>query len=334
MPSNRDIARISESPSLINPGATPRRRERRPIERFFDHLEANADTLWQVPELETARELLGGAGTASDTGGDDEGDGDDIYGAAYEDVVYRDSTGDGNDADMLEAGGDITDYELEGESSRLAARLAFLGTVARLWKWVAVMAADWQSRHSPAEDHAAAGATRLGNPLAACEAIRSWRQQAVVNCERLSELMQTIERQPLVASSSSQEALVEYDRRRVIKETLLEKVIATSVAMREAELLFDSLLQPAEPPKEMAQAEEFWRESTALWRALVHNDAHQVRDRWPAFLSAVRHLPLLYVPLTKGGDGERSPRPAACSRTFASCCGDCRGWACSARRAS
>ncbi len=289
---------------------------RRPIERFFDHLEANADTLWQVPELETARELLGDAGGGSDTGDDDESEGDDIYGAAYEDVVYRDSTGDGNDADMLEAGGDITDYELEGESSRLAARLTFLGTVARLWKWVAVTAADWQSRHAIVGDQVTPGAKPGGNPLATCEAIRSWRQQAVVNCERLSELMQTIERQPLVASSSSQEALVEYDRRRVIKETLLEKVIATSVAMREAELLFDSLLQSSEPPKQAAQVEEFWQESTALWRALVHNDAQQVRDRWPAFLSAVRHLPLLYVPLTKGGDARKITAARSLQQNF------------------
>jgi hypothetical protein len=277
---------------------------RRPIERFFDHLEANADALWQVPELETAGALLGDA-AASETADENEEDGDDIYQAAYEDVVYRDSTGDGIDADMLEAGGDITDYELEGESSRLATRLAFLGTVARLWKSVAVMAADWKSRHAATGDWAARGPNHVGNPLASCASMQSWRQQALGNTERLSELMQTIERQPLVASSSSQEALVEYDRRRVIKETLLEKVIATTVAMREAQLLFDSLLEPGEPPKAPADLEEFWRQSTELWGALVHNDVQQIRARWPAFLSQIRRLPLLYVPLTKGGDARK-----------------------------
>jgi hypothetical protein len=287
---------------------------RRPIERFFDHLEANADTLWQVPELETASALLGDA-AAGETADEREEDGDDIYQAAYEDVVYRDSTGDGIDADMLEAGGDITDYELEGESSRLATRLAFLATVARLWKSVAVMAADWQSRHDSTGDQATHGDNR-DNPLASSASMRSWRQQAVANCERLSELMQTIERQPLVASSSSQEALVEYDRRRVIKETLLEKVIATSVAMREAQLLFDSLLQAGEAPKAPADLEEFWRQSTALWSALIHSDAQQIRNLWPAFLSQIRRLALLYVPLTKGGDTRKITAARSLQQNF------------------
>jgi hypothetical protein len=63
--------------------------------------------------------------------GDDD---DDLFSAAYENVVYRDSTADDVDADMLEGpsiGGDNGD-ELEGEQRRLFSRLAFLGTLA-LW---------------------------------------------------------------------------------------------------------------------------------------------------------------------------------------------------------
>ena len=61
-------------------------------------------------------------------------------------------------------------------------------------------------------------------------------------------------------------------------------------AMREAQLLFDSLLQTGEPPKAPADLEEFWRQSTALWSALVHSDAQQIRDRWPAFLLSLIHI--------------------------------------------
>ena len=53
-------------------------------------------------------------------------------------MVYRDSTADGVDADMLEGasiGGDNGD-ELEGEQRRFFSRLAFLGTLAALWKQV------------------------------------------------------------------------------------------------------------------------------------------------------------------------------------------------------
>src|SRR5690606_8537015 len=56
------------------------------IGKFFAHLEANADEYWQVPSLEL--DLL--LGEASDD--DEEDEEEDLYGAAFDDVIYRDST--------------------------------------------------------------------------------------------------------------------------------------------------------------------------------------------------------------------------------------------------
>ena len=49
---------------------------------------------------------------------DDEAD--ELYGAAYEDMVYRDSTDDGFDADIIDECTDGTEFELEEEAQRSA----------------------------------------------------------------------------------------------------------------------------------------------------------------------------------------------------------------------
>ena len=53
---------------------------------------------------------------------------EELYGAAYEDMVYRDSTDDGFDADIIDECTDGTEFELEEEAQRLGQRLEFLST--------------------------------------------------------------------------------------------------------------------------------------------------------------------------------------------------------------
>jgi hypothetical protein len=312
---------VASGPSEAAPRAASLDDKRRTLKRFFDHLEANADALWQVPELETARELLGNGGAAAEA--DEERDEDDTYSAAYEDVIYRDSTADGIDAEMLEAGSDPSDYELEGESSRLASRLALLSTVARLWKTAAVFGANLCQpgvEAASAEDEGDRQKTATAPRLLGCESVAAWREQAASNHRRLDQLIHTIERQPLAPSSASQESLVEYDRRRVIKETLLEKVIATSVAMTEARQVLDAIDEPPdrsdEPGPDAAGEPADCREIARMWRAVLSGDAAAVRGRWPAFLAAVRERPLLYVPLSKGGDGRKVAAARCLQHTF------------------
>jgi hypothetical protein len=247
-------------------------------------------------------------------------------------VIYRDSTADGIDAEMLEAGSDPSDYELEGESSRLASRLALLSTVARLWKAVAIAAGE-HARVGSTSDIGEANSNAdpplsARQPLVSDESVAAWQRQAAENRERLGQLIVTIERQPLTASSASQDALMEYDRRRVIKETLLEKVVATSVAMTEAQQLLEAIRpsnaaaaeiheeKPAEKSAGPLSAADDWREIVRLWQALLAQDAGAVRERWGTFLAAVRRRPLLYVPLARGGDGRRIAAARHLQHTF------------------
>ena len=87
--------------------------------------------------LSQSVEFLDALDGDAEEGDADEDDPKNLFSAAYDEVTYRDSTGDGREADMLEGRGPSADFELDFEAARLGPRLAFLATVARLWKLAA-----------------------------------------------------------------------------------------------------------------------------------------------------------------------------------------------------
>src|SRR5262249_12856165 len=141
------------------------------VAKFLQHLEASADIYWQVPEFELAsiseedldeedavdeelaseieeEEAEDRSSGSTDSWQDD--DPEQIYSAAYEDMVYRDSTDDGFDADIIDEFTDGTEIELEEEAQRLGQRLEFLSTIARLWRQTAIA---WKMDAHDAQRH-------------------------------------------------------------------------------------------------------------------------------------------------------------------------------------
>ncbi len=120
--------------------------------KFFDYLEANADVYWEVPQWQPGEFAGGGERASQDqsisAGGRDaddadpeaEADDEGLFSAAYENMVYRDSTADGTEADMLEGPGygEPSNDELDRAARRLSGRLAFLAMLANLWKSAAL----------------------------------------------------------------------------------------------------------------------------------------------------------------------------------------------------
>ncbi len=251
------------------------------VRRFFDLLEANAEDYWQVP---TADLLEGppprGAAPLDDLAEEeadaDEDDERNLYGAAYDEMVYIDSTGDGVDADMLESGSSpATDFELEQEARRVGERLTFLRTVGSLWKAAAV-----------------GGGPTSAWPLDV-ETLRRWLDQAVTHQRKLVELLQRIDARHLPTPSGNRDSLLEFDRRRGIKELLVDKVILTTVEMADAvRTLRAALPDDADAATSMDY----------LLRAVVRGDAASVRAQWPNFVESLSAHALLYVPLNKAGD--------------------------------
>lgn len=234
--------------------------------RFFDHLEANADEYWQVPTLEGVRRK-------------EQEKSEDLYGAAYEGVTYRDSTGDDDEGVVAEGGAPRDDFDLEAEGESIGRRLAFLTTVARLWQVAALRSAE---PVSPERN----------------EALQSWLETARGHQQQLLNLMDALHEYPVAPPWGSYDLVVEYDRRRVLKEQLLYTIIGTCLettlavgAIRGAMGLAEA--GPDTPPWEPLVLE--------LEECLFRGDAARARAVLPAFLRQFRDEPLLFTALSDDG---------------------------------
>ncbi len=218
-----------------------------------------------------------------DEDGDDEDDDDDdeLYSAAYDDVVYVDSTADGIEADMLESGPDpATDLELEHEARRVSERLEFLQTVATLWK----RAATTCDSRSPA-------------PLEAAT-LNRWLDQARANERGLLDLLGSVSRQRVPEPSNSRDSLLEFEQRRAIRESLAEKIVTSAVEVADAARTIRVALPNLPADARLDPVDD-------VLRAIVRGDRDAVTEQWPELLAHLQTQTLLYVPLNKGGDPGR-----------------------------
>jgi hypothetical protein len=250
------------------------------LRRFFDSLEANADVFWTVPDLSLDNTFVKETLDDVPAGGDDDEDegetGDeDLFAAAYEEMVYRDSTSDGIDADMLEAGpSPASDYELDAESRRLAGRLEFLGTVAVLWR-----------------SAASAAIAAKGGELIDDEFVDRWLPQAEENEAKLLELLAAVNGRRIPSPTASRDSLLEFDRRRGVKLVLLDQIVATTVETANAARLMRAAGKSAVPDH-----------ATRLLQAVLRGDEGAVNAQWPQFVTHLRTQAVLYVSPSRGGD--------------------------------
>ncbi len=258
--------------------------------KFLDYLEANAEQFWNVPSFSLGNHKPNGH-ARSEPAEDDDEDGD-RFDSAYEGMVFRDSTDDGVEGSIFETD-DSTHDELVGESRRVADRLTFLGTVARLWKHAA-MSPAFRAVTGPAADAQgrAARASALGR----------WIEQAQQNLADLEQLVASIRDYKIPAPAANHDAHVEYDRRRMTKESLLERVIATSVETADAARLLQAAMTvltdsppPGQPGDELYQ-------TISVFAALLGQDASAAREAAGRLCKVLVQQPLLYVPLAKGGN--------------------------------
>ncbi len=243
------------------------------IIKFFDHLEANAEEYWQVPDLES----IGPTPTEERE--------EDVFDAAYEGVVYQDTTDDNEDSSVAD-GGPVEEFELETEGERLEKRLHFLSTLSRLWQ-IAARAA--------AEDE------RAGHGWG--QSLGSWLRTARDNRRRLSNLLEVIHAHPLHEPTGDYDSLVEFDRRRVVKEQLLFAAIGacldTSMAVGS---LQGALGERGDDSTEADAGSPAWEPfAIRLERALFAGEAAAAREVLPSFLELFQSEPLLFAPLAEGG---------------------------------
>ncbi|OYV90111.1 MAG: hypothetical protein B7Z73_06380, partial [Planctomycetia bacterium 21-64-5] len=275
--------------------------------KFLDYLEANAEQFWEVPELD----LLAGRNQAHDDElalEEDEGQ-ESLFDAAYDEMTYRDSTDDGFDSAMLEGQGPASDFELDAEADRIGKRLEFLITVARLWKRAASIALSGEKgvRNLLPEQPEGGWAYKVPDTFFAAspaaedtrDALSGWCARARQNRRRLQELLLAVHRFALPAPLGTHESLVEYDRRRILKETLLAKIVIASAETASVELWLSAALDATPDESELPAWE---RAAIDVLRALFQGHAALVRERLPTLLSALTDQPILYVPLSRQGN--------------------------------
>ena len=295
------------------------------VAKFFAHLESSADTYWQVPEfqlshdasnegddddseldsLEADDDVARDADADDEPWDDDEDEVDELYGAAYEDMVYRDSTDDGFDADIIDEYTEGSGLELEEEAQRLGQRLEFLSTVAGLWRHAAI---TWSSEVAAQSDRQ--------------QLLDNWCEQAVSRYDELLELLETVHRFPIPQPTGSYDSMVEFDRQRMIKDSLVEQIIATCVETADASRLILATSGAGKVGKRGAKCQLTSGGSVDVLRGVLAGDAAEVARHWPEFTNWLTSQELLYVPLPKGG----RPRRIVRARTLGQLLHELLGW--------
>ncbi|MDX1945914.1 MAG: hypothetical protein SFU86_10995 [Pirellulaceae bacterium] len=258
--------------------------------KFLDYLEANAEGFWQVPRFQLGGKPSAGRGDA--IGNDDDEDDAERFESAYEGMVFRDSTDDGIEGSIFETD-ESTHDELLSESKRVADRLAFLATVARLWRLTAI---------SPALRVLAAQGSQSAASAARITALHRWIEQAEANRAALADLLAVVRDYRIPTPAADHDSMVEYDRRRMTKESLLERVIGTSVETADAARMLQAAVAVLEGSEPRAAPEDELRRGVVVFAALLKQDLPAAREACGDLLKALARQPLLYVPLAKGGD--------------------------------
>jgi hypothetical protein len=242
------------------------------VQKFFDYLEANAEELWHVPRLEPP--AVEGAVEEEN-----------LYGAAYEDVTWKDSADDDEESSVAGSDSERKQFDLEVEGPRLEHCLRFQATLARLWGVAAraIVAESWFSSGS------SMGALTTD----------AWLNTARQNLERLLALLDNLNNHPIPSPQGTYESLVEYDRRRVFKEQLLYAAIGTSLDMTMAVGALTGA--GGREDADVSHLPGWGRQALRLERALFRCDVQAVKDVLTGFVEQFRQEPLLFTTLADGG---------------------------------
>lgn len=249
------------------------------VRKFFDYLEANAGDYWHVPSLDPEQLPM-------PTSTDDE---DDLFGAAYEGMTYRDTSDDGAEGSVFDEGEPRKEFVLEAEAEPLGKRLRFLSALAQLWQ-VAV-----RGRRAP-EGTESGLATSAGNEF------EGWLATARENLGRLMALLDALDDHKIPRPTGSHESLVEYDRHRILKEQLQYATIGTCLDTALAVgALRGASPDPSSRENPAAGAPRWESTAVRLEAAIWRGDPEGVRQLLPVFMESFRSERLIFTALADGG---------------------------------
>ncbi|MEZ6124700.1 MAG: hypothetical protein R3C49_16250 [Planctomycetaceae bacterium] len=272
------------------------------LRRLFAFLEANAGVFWEVPSLKefVDRHRRAGSQEGAEDGTDDDGldmdhlfDDDapddeesELFQAAYDDVVFRDSADDGHEGDTIDEGYGPGTTEFEIIYRQIEPRLKFLHTVGSLWS---SSAATLSGR-----------AEQMGELVQEQqEHLSAWLTTIRHFLKELGQLVTEVRDHEIEVWSADLEANIEYDIQMQSRYLLMQNVISTTVEFLMAErMLCSVLLDDRHLPED---GREFDRRLVVMLRAVLNHDVETVRKNFRTFSNSLQRRPLLYVPFENGG---------------------------------
>lgn len=268
----------------------------RMIQKFFDYLEANANEYWEVPEFDLATEIPTTEKRDTEISADPEDADDDqeegLYQAAYEEVVFRDSTDDGMEGSIYDPD-HSTEVELDERSRHLADRLKFIEGISHLWK-----SAAWGKDELSKET----GVERISS-------LRQWFKNILNKRKGLLRLIHSVHCFSIPTPSLSQESMLQYDHQRLLKEMLLETAIKTCVETCDAtRFVLAALIAADASPLDSLEQDELDLLNVAeikgaqIASTVLLGKSDQIEVQWDEFITILKDQTLLYVPLARRGD--------------------------------
>ncbi len=274
------------------------------LRQFFDRLEANADTYWEAPRFELSGptddpELGELAGEADDA---DDGD---LFGAAYENVVFQDSTDDGFDGSVFDSDSGPSDEELTREAQRIAAHLGFLQVLAKMWNTASIAVGSSDLSDFPDDQL---------QPIV--DKFQDWCQHALRIRQALVALVDRIQSQSIPTPTGNQESMMDYDRHRHAKDSLVERVVQSAVEVSQCEQFLRASLEVLSGTPslvdELATGGEIDEQmncemilSARFMAAALQRNRELAHQRCEEILIDLPNKTLLYIPIAKGGNAHQ-----------------------------
>ena len=273
------------------------------MRKFLDFLEANADQFGEVPQIdlgagETIHTSDGELAADEDLDDDLDDEDHDLFSAAYENVVYKDSTDDGVESELFDTDNGRDDH-IELETERVIEHLSFLSGQANLW----TLASTALIRsNSPALSEAVAN-----HRPEICKSMCHWFDRATGHRKGLIRLLEATEAHEILAPSGDHDSMVRYDRRRMWRETLIEQLTVCALSMRQAEQFLRAAIlvfSEADELAEDAPAGEAGELDACFSRWLagaLRENTDGVEELSRELLSQLARRQILYVPVSKRG---------------------------------
>jgi hypothetical protein len=298
------------------------------IKKFFDYLEVNAGDWGTVPSLKpnATGELKLGGGPAerprsdSPAAEDDEGpatfagedemfagreqaddDSDSLYGAAYENVVFRDSAQDGHVGDTIDESNSQYETDLDLVANPLETRMRYLVTLSQAWGLVAEVLSGVATKLGAKK---AAAQTQVPVPAKTpptdeqLESLRHWEDKNDAWLADLARLMEDLAGWDPLEPEGDPDSLGEYDRQLHVKFGILNSVISAGVALHDTARTMKCLVPDSSRKLRRRDPDE---QALTVLRYVAEGDPAGVRRTLPALLRDLSRRPLLYVPVDRGG---------------------------------